>query len=125
EAPRAAAREIAEFDRNFHSSRRFKERLVMRLNHALSDATLDHLNEHFADLCLSGQFEQQSCCEQELDEPELQSLPRLSFVFNGRDHGRLRERSEEHTSELQSRENLVCRLLLEKKKRKITQVIRK
>src|SRR5207302_3889885 len=27
-------------------------------------------------------------------------------------------RSEEHTSELQSRENLVCRLLLEKKKKK-------
>src|SRR5690606_39317018 len=27
-------------------------------------------------------------------------------------------RSEEHTSELQSRENLVCRLLLEKKKHK-------
>src|SRR5690606_41487262 len=27
-------------------------------------------------------------------------------------------RSEEHTSELQSRENLVCRLLLEKKKRR-------
>src|SRR5690606_40206600 len=29
---------------------------------------------------------------------------------------RRHERSEEHTSELQSRENLVCRLLLEKKK---------
>src|SRR5690606_41780493 len=29
---------------------------------------------------------------------------------------RTRPRSEEHTSELQSRENLVCRLLLEKKK---------
>src|SRR5690606_21327446 len=28
------------------------------------------------------------------------------------------DRSEEHTSELQSRENLVCRLLLEKKKKK-------
>src|SRR5690606_41499054 len=28
----------------------------------------------------------------------------------------LAERSEEHTSELQSRENIVCRLLLEKKK---------
>src|SRR5690606_40618403 len=28
------------------------------------------------------------------------------------------ERSEEHTSELQSRENLVCRLLLEKKNRR-------
>src|SRR3712207_8276287 len=29
-------------------------------------------------------------------------------------------RSEEHTSELQSRQYLVCRLLLEKKKKKIT-----
>src|SRR2546421_3516562 len=32
----------------------------------------------------------------------------------------LRERSEEHTSELQSRSDLVCRLLLEKKKKKKT-----
>src|SRR5690606_41727161 len=31
---------------------------------------------------------------------------------------RLDSRSEEHTSELQSRENLVCRLLLEKKNKK-------
>src|SRR5690606_2418858 len=31
-------------------------------------------------------------------------------------YGVLSLRSEEHTSELQSRENLVCRLLLEKKK---------
>src|SRR5690606_40849288 len=30
-------------------------------------------------------------------------------------HPAHQERSEEHTSELQSRENLVCRLLLEKK----------
>src|SRR5258707_5662910 len=39
------------------------------------------------------------------------------------DHGRERRgdpgaRSEEHTSELQSRQYLVCRLLLEKKKKK-------
>src|SRR5690606_40290033 len=34
-------------------------------------------------------------------------------------HGTIRLRSEEHTSELQSRENLVCRLLLEKKKKKM------
>src|SRR5436309_6771280 len=32
-----------------------------------------------------------------------------------REGGREERRSEEHTSELQSRENLVCRLLLEKK----------
>src|SRR6267142_2007690 len=34
-----------------------------------------------------------------------------------------RGRSEEHTSELQSHVNLVCRLLLEKKKRRMMQVI--
>src|SRR5688572_32019357 len=32
----------------------------------------------------------------------------------------LRPRSEEHTSELQSQSNLVCRLLLEKKKKRQT-----
>src|SRR5450432_2778086 len=35
----------------------------------------------------------------------------------------LAQRSEEHTSELQSRSDLVCRLLLEKKKKKITQLL--
>src|SRR5476651_2907361 len=34
--------------------------------------------------------------------------------------GLFRDRSEEHTSELQSRQYLVCRLLLEKKKKHIT-----
>src|SRR5258707_4785083 len=35
---------------------------------------------------------------------------------------RRRSRSEEHTSELQSRQYLVCRLLLEKKKQRIPSV---
>src|SRR5436309_7516715 len=34
-------------------------------------------------------------------------------------------RSEEHTSELQSRENLVCRLLLEKKKKNVVTIFLK
>src|SRR5690606_6706309 len=38
----------------------------------------------------------------------------LPDLFGNEGHERVR--SEEHTSELQSRENLVCRLLLEKKK---------
>src|SRR2546427_5207427 len=36
--------------------------------------------------------------------------------------GSFLERSEEHTSELQSQSNLVCRLLLEKKKNKTTEI---
>src|SRR5690606_40599923 len=46
-------------------------------------------------------------------------LLRLSTTTTRLDrNSRSASRSEEHTSELQSRENLVCRLLLEKKKNK-------
>src|SRR2546422_8313703 len=56
-------------------------------------------------------------------------LPRTPWVGVGhvgqllvRKHRALQaQRSEEHTSELQSRLHLVCRLLLEKKKKKKTQ----
>src|SRR2546430_12471542 len=43
-------------------------------------------------------------------------LEGASVVIGGVEH--LTNRSEEHTSELQSQSNLVCRLLLEKKKKK-------
>src|SRR5256886_2872461 len=40
----------------------------------------------------------------------------FQFHVDARRRARMMERSEEHTSELQSQSNLVCRLLLEKKK---------
>src|SRR3712207_7087460 len=54
---------------------------------------------------------------------EYSMIPRATGERNSREaakgklSGRTMERSEEHTSELQSRQYLVCRLLLEKKKR--------
>src|SRR5690625_6834687 len=48
----------------------------------------------------------------------------LGLALDVRGNGDLdghQQRSEEHTSELQSRGHLVCRLLLEKKRRFITQ----
>src|SRR2546427_6238266 len=70
-----------------------------------------------------------------IDDQELLLLPRtlsldtdstsleghrenLALLLESRDLRRIR--SEEHTSELQSQSNLVCRLLLEKKKKKST-----
>src|SRR2546427_3947004 len=38
-------------------------------------------------------------------------------------HFQSNEQTEEHTSELQSQSNLVCRLLLEKKKKKTTEIL--
>src|SRR2546430_14064657 len=46
-----------------------------------------------------------------------EGLPSTSHLENSVSSG-ASERSEEHTSELQSQSNLVCRLLLEKKKKK-------
>src|SRR5690554_7410715 len=46
---------------------------------------------------------------------EMQTGQRSEFL------AKMNARSEEHTSELQSRPHLVCRLLLEKKKKKKTQ----
>src|SRR3712207_7332517 len=50
------------------------------------------------------------------DEERRVAYPRDDERLQGRISGR-RFRSEEHTSELQSRQYLVCRLLLEKKKK--------
>src|SRR5690606_40296510 len=52
----------------------------------------------------------------------LANAPQIACVAGGKERAEsvragLQARSEEHTSELQSRENLVCRLLLEKKKK--------
>src|SRR3712207_7827168 len=61
-----------------------------------------------------------------IDTSEAEAMPGVHAVLTHEDvPGRkvygMKIRSEEHTSELQSRQYLVCRLLLEKKKTKITQ----
>src|SRR5688572_31229563 len=57
------------------------------------------------------------------EELELQRAPaaRVTCLLDRTGLGEAHDaRSEEHTSELQSQSNLVCRLLLEKKKEKTT-----
>src|SRR2546421_12802910 len=62
----------------------------------------DPTGNHRADQDSHNQGEADKCCSQDLALARpVQQLPR----------------SEEHTSELQSRSDLVCRLLLEKKKK--------
>src|SRR5690606_29391330 len=49
--------------------------------------------------------------ERQNDLAEPGRLVEIPVHYNGEDLPEVAERSEEHTSELQSRENLVCRLL--------------
>src|SRR5690554_7764983 len=62
---------------------------------------------------ISAYMTQVSLCptSQETSKPGVDLSPSKSFL-------KYASRSEEHTSELQSRPHLVCRLLLEKKKNK-------
>src|SRR2546430_7093778 len=54
----------------------------------------------------------------DLPQPDGPTMATNSFLATVNE--RSRRRSEEHTSELQSQSNLVCRLLLEKKKKQST-----
>src|SRR5436309_4626390 len=56
--------------------------------------------------------EQRLGVEAQILAGELGSIPRGRIEGWSSDAGARAQRSEEHTSELQSRENLVCRLLL-------------
>src|SRR3712207_7456780 len=60
--------------------------------------------------------------EQPQDRPEGRDLGAGGHERGDRRRGAL-VRSEEHTSELQSRQYLVCRLLLEKKKQHVSSVL--
>src|SRR5439155_7869822 len=70
--------------------------------------------------CVWGSAASRLACEIAWSQPHVTSLPERHVRKRNRCAQRFRflTRSEEHTSELQSRGHLVCRLLLEKKKMK-------
>lgn len=86
-----AVEEINQFYRNYHSSRWLKNQFVIRMHHPLSEAALLDLQEGFADLRLTGKYQQQADSNVEREEGNFSHLTRLTFAFNGRDQGRLRE----------------------------------
>ncbi len=86
-----AVEEIRTFYRRFHSIRYVGRQLVMRLTRPLAPDQVEALHKQFGDLLTDGTFEQRGCLTEELDEPELASLPRLTFPSNRRSAGRLRQ----------------------------------
>ncbi|MDR2306144.1 MAG: LOG family protein [Paucimonas sp.] len=86
-----AVEEINQFYSNYHSSRWLKSQFVVRMHHRLSEAALHEIEEGFADLRLSGRYHQQPDSGAEHEEGDFSRLTRLTFAFNGRDQGRLRE----------------------------------
>ncbi len=86
-----AIREVTQFYRVYHSMRYVRGRLVLRLNAPLSPETMESIRIRFADILVSGTFEQSGALAAEANEPALAELPRLIFHFNKQDAGRLRQ----------------------------------
>jgi len=86
-----ASEEITRFYSNYHSSRYYQDRLLIRVQHPVSDRLLRVLNERFADLCAQGAtIRVPTSLPAEDDDPELQGLHRLEVPFNRSSYGRLR-----------------------------------
>jgi uncharacterized protein (TIGR00730 family) len=82
---------IVQFYRNFHSYRWVGGRLVMRLQQALSQKKIEHMDTEFDDVLASGKFVQCEALPEEANEPDLAHLPRLVFQPRRRNFGRLRK----------------------------------
>src|SRR2546427_7829743 len=74
----------------------------------------------YTTLFRSRSTESETVCTFEINRTSWFAAGRNAKKPSGRFRSSKTVRSEEHTSELQSQSNLVCRLLLEKKKNKIS-----
>jgi hypothetical protein len=86
-----AVGEILGFYRVYHSMRYVHGRLVLRLTERPTDETIHALHRHFADILAKDRFEVSGPLEEERDEPDLATLPRLVFTFTRHNFGRLRQ----------------------------------
>ena len=86
-----AVKMITRFYRNFQSTRFVKEAFVIRLKHAPSNSALSALNEDFADIIVGQPIQRIETTPEEIADDDHVDLPRISFGFNRRDYGRLRQ----------------------------------
>jgi len=85
-----ALQEINGFYRNYHSIRYVGNRLVIRLQHQISDEKLKRVNSDFQGLLRNGEFERTAPLDPEITDKDHVNLPRIVFSFKRNDYGRLR-----------------------------------
>jgi hypothetical protein len=90
ETVECAVEHIAHFYSNYHSSRWVGGKLVIRLQHPLSQKLVEKMDTEFDDVLASGKFVQSAALPEESSEPDIAHLPRLVFQPRRRNFGRLR-----------------------------------
>ncbi len=84
----------------YNSMRFIRDKLVLRLHVDPPDAFVERLNDEFGELVESGRIKKVKAHRLEADDAHLEQLPRLSFRFNRRNLGRLRQMIDLINSEL-------------------------
>ena len=85
-----AAREICDFYRNFHSYRWVRQQMVIRIQHKLTDAALQKLNDEFSSITTEGQIIQTRHLPEEAEDVHLHHFHRIVLTPDKRDFGMLR-----------------------------------
>ena len=85
-----AVRHISDFYRNFHSYRWVREKMVIRINHALTVEAVADLNNRFDGILASGSIDQTGALSEEADDQHLRHMPRIVLVPKKRDFGKIR-----------------------------------
>jgi uncharacterized protein (TIGR00730 family) len=83
--------EVTGFYSNYHSLRYVEGLLVIRLQRAPDDATLDALSDEFADIVVRGRIERIEPTPAERADDDHVELDRIAFRFDRHNHARLRE----------------------------------
>ena len=86
-----AREEINHFYKNFHSYRFVQDDLVIRMQRAIPETEIQKLNEEFKDIIFNGKIRNCEAFADEANEPEILTLPRITFPFNRRAFGRFRQ----------------------------------
>lgn len=89
--PQVACHHILEFYTNYHSQRYAVGRLILRLRQTPTDADLASLNDDFDDIVAEGTIERAEPTQTEIDDDDALDCERISFVFDRRHFGRLRQ----------------------------------
>lgn len=85
-----AIQEIVQFYRNFHSYRYVGDKLVIRIERALTENALKMLQKDFSDITNDGVIKQTTALDCERDEVDLAEMTRIVLRHKRRDFGRLR-----------------------------------
>lgn len=90
-SPTDACDHIRVFYSNYHSQRYAGGRLILRVRQAPSEEELGRLNQEFDDIVVEGRIERTDPTQAEVEDADALDYQRISFVFDRRHFGRLRQ----------------------------------